>query len=89
MRIKAADIGAQIFHNKYIKFSDPLDPIHSDISISPGAKLINSDPELLALYSNRRQISLTVLNNYILSMKKVYSSAINLLTLIKQEYRLE
>ena len=89
LRIKAADIQMQIFHNKYIKLSDPTDPIRSDISISPDAKLINNDPELLALYSNRRQLLLNVLSNYIRAMKYVNSKAIRLVTFIKKEYHLE
>jgi len=89
LRTKAADVLAQIFHNKYVKLVDPLNPIPSDISVSPEAKLINSDPELLALYSNRRQFTLTVLNNYIRNMKNVKSKAINLATFIRKEYHLE
>ena len=50
IRGKAVDIQVQIFHNKYIKLSDPLHPVSSDISVLPGAKLINNNPELLALY---------------------------------------
>jgi len=89
LRIKAADIQVQIIHNKYITLSDPLHPVPSDIVVSPGAKLINSDPELLALYSNRRQFALLVLNNYILNMKHAYSKAIRLVSFIKKEYYLE
>ena len=89
LRTKAADIQAQIFHNKYIELSDPTDPIRSDISISPDAKLINNDPELLALYSNRRQLLLNVLSNYLRAMKYVNSKAIRLVTFIKKEYHLE
>jgi phage gp46-like protein len=89
LRSKAVDIQAQIFYNKYIKLSDTLDPIHSDILISPGAKLIDNDPELLALYSNRRQFTLTVLTNYIRGMKYVKSKAINLVTFIRKGYHIE
>jgi hypothetical protein len=89
LRSKAVDIQAQIFHNKYIKLSDPLHPVSSDISVSPGAKLINNDPELLALYSNRRQFTLLVLNNYLLGMKYANSKAIRLITFIREEYHLE
>ena len=89
LRTKAADIQAQIFHNKYIQLSDPLSPVSSNISVLPGAKLINSDPELLALYSNRRQFTLNVLNNYILGMKYAISKAIRLVTFIRKEYHLE
>jgi len=89
LRSKAVDIQAQIIHNKYIKILDPLDPIHSDILISPGAKLINNDPELLALYSNRRQFSLIILNNYVLNMQHAYSKAMRLVTFITKEYHLE
>jgi hypothetical protein len=89
MRMKAIDIGAQIFHNKYIKYSDPNNPTRSDISILPGAKLINDDPALLALYSNRCQRVLTVLNNYILNMEETKNEATNLVGLIKKEYHME
>ena len=89
LRSKAVDIQAQIFHNKYIKLSDPLHPVSSDISVSPGAKLINNDPALLALYSNRRQFTLLVLNNYLLGMKYANSKAIRLITFIREEYHLE
>ena len=89
MRIKASDISAQIFHNKYIKLPDPRHPIGSDIFILPGAKLINDDPQLLALYANRRQVALTVLNNYINSMESTKTDAINLIALIKKEYHLK
>ena len=89
LRSKAVDIQAQIFHNKYIQLSDPLHPVSSDISISPGAKLINSDPELLALYSNRRQFTLLVLNNYILGIKYANSKAVRLITFIRKEYHLD
>jgi len=89
LRIKAADIQMQIFHNKYITLSDPLHPVPSDILVSSEAKLINRDPELLALYSNRRQFALLVLNNYILNMKHAYSKAIRLVSFIKKEYHLE
>ena len=89
IRGKAVDIQVQIFHNKYIKLSDPLHPVSSDISVLPGAKLINNNPELLALYSNRRQYTLNVLNNYILGMNHANSKAIRLVTFIKKEYHLE
>jgi hypothetical protein len=89
MRIKAGDISAEIFHNKYIKLSDPHHPISSDIFILPGAKLINDDPKLLALYANRRQLALTVLNNYMNSMLSAKTDATNLIALIKKEYHLK
>ncbi len=89
LRSKAVDIQAQIFHNKYIQLSDPLRPVSSDISVSPDAKLISNDPELLALYSNRRQYTLLVLNNYMLGMQYANSKAIRLITFIRKEYHLE
>jgi len=89
MRIKAGDISAQIFHNKYIRLSDPQHPIRSDIFILPDAKLINDDPQLLALYANRRQFALTVLNNYINGMEYTKTDATNLIELIKEKYHLE
>jgi len=89
LRLKAGDISAQIFHNRYIKFSDPRHPIGSDISILPGAKLINDDPKLLALYANRRQFILTVLNNYINTMGDTKTDATSLIALIKKEYHLK
>jgi len=89
MRLKANDVNVQIFHNKYIKLSDPHHPGSSDITILPGAKLINDDPALLALYSNRCQRVLTVLNNYILNMDETKAEATNLVGLIKKEYHLK
>jgi len=89
LRLKAGDISAQIFHNKYIKLSDPHHPIGSVISILPDAKLISDDPKLLALYSNRRQVALTVLNNYINEMEDAKTAATNLIALIKKEYHLK
>jgi hypothetical protein len=89
LRSKAVDIQVQIFHNKYIKLSDPLNPVSSGISVLPGAKFINNNPELLALYSNRRQYTLNVLNNYMLGMKHANSKAIRLVTFIKKAYYLE
>ena len=89
MRMKAIDVSAQIFHNKYIKYSNPNRPGRSDISILPGAKLINDDPSLLALYSNRRQLYLNVLNNYIGNMEEARTQAVSLMKLIKKEYHLK
>ncbi len=88
-RMKAIDIGAQIFHNKYIKYSDPQLSTASDISILPGAKLINDDPSLQALYSNRRQLYLNVLNNYLSNMEEIKAEATNLMGLIKKEYHIK
>ena len=88
LRLKAADVSAQIFHNKYIKLSDPHFPFRSDISILPGAKLINDDPALLALYSNRRQNFLTALNNCIVNMESTRAQAVSLIEVIKKEYHI-
>jgi hypothetical protein len=88
MRIKASDVYAQIFNNKYINLSDPQHPNRSDISILPDAKLINDDPQLLALYANRRRFILTVLNNYINEMGDTKTDATNLIALIKKEYHI-
>ncbi len=84
-RMKAIDIGAQIFHNKYTKYSDPRN-ITSDISILPGAKLISDDPALQAQYSNRRQLYLNVLNNYMRTMEFIKEEATTLIELIKKGY---
>ena len=89
MRMKAIDVSVQIFHNKYIQYSDPHNPSRSDISILPGAKLINDDPALLALYSNRRQFALIVLNNYIKNMEFTKTQAVGLIEVIKKKYRLK
>ena len=89
MRMKAIDISAQIFHNKYIQYSDPHHLRNSDISILPGTKLINDDPALLALYSNSRQLYLNVLNNCNVNMEEAKTEAVSLIEVIKKEYRLK
>ena len=85
LRLRATDVSVQIFHNKYLKYSDPHNP-RSDISIIPGAKLITNDPALLALYSNRRQNTLTVLNNYMRNMETIKAQATSLIAIIKTAY---
>jgi hypothetical protein len=89
MRIKAGDIGVQLFHNKYYQFSNPLQPVGSGIILLPGAKLIDDNPKLLAMYSNRRQSILTVLSNYIFVMRMTKHKATNLVALINKEYHLK
>jgi len=62
------------------------EPLESEFSILPGAKLINDDPKLLAEYANRRLSILFVLNNYIVYMKHARAMAQDLIKLIRKEY---
>ena len=89
IRMKATDVSARLFHNKYIIYADPYNLSQPAISILPGAKLITKDPELLAFYSNWRQNALITLNNYITNMKEIKNSAVSLIALIKKEYHLK
>lgn len=89
IRGKAGDLNMELFHNKFIQYSDKQNPLQSDVTILPGAKLINDDPKLLAEYANRRNSSMFVLNNYIVSMIEAKATAERLITLIKKEYHLE
>lgn len=89
IRGHAGDLNMQLFYNKFIQYSDKQNPLQSDVTILPGAKLINDDPKLLAEYANRRNSSMFVLNNYIVSMIEAKAMAQRLITLIKNEYHLE
>src|SRR5574338_275905 len=89
LRGKAGDLSVQLFNDKYEQFRNIRDPIRSDFSILPGAKLVNDDPKLLAEYANRRRSTLFVLNNYIVYMNHAREAAGNLIKLIKQEYHFQ
>ncbi len=86
IRDNASAIRVKFFNNKYIKFSNMDDPIHSGVSILPGATLINDDPKLMAEYANWQQTALVVLNNYIRTMNTAKRKATNLISFIRKEY---
>lgn len=81
-----SEVSVKLFNSKYEKFSDINNPLESEISILPDAKLINDDPKLMAEYSNRYQHVIIVLNNYIKYMSLAKNQAMNLIVLIKKEY---
>ncbi len=89
LRGNASETADQLFDNRYVRFSDPLHPLHSEVTVLPNAKLISEDKALLALYSNRRTGVWIVLNNYISSMEEAQEAAIHLIDLIRKEYHLE
>jgi len=86
---KAGDISMKLFYTKYYHYTNRQDPLNSQVTVLPGAKLINNDPALLAEYANRRQSGLFILNNYIVNLQKSNIEAANLLQLIRKEYHFE
>jgi hypothetical protein len=89
MRLKASDVSAKLFNNRYLHYSDPDHPLSSDIIILPAATLITDDPKLLAEYANRRFTSMIVLTTYINTLIVARLDANNLIQLIRKEYHLK
>src|SRR5689334_20704612 len=65
---KASDISVQMIRYKYFGWRNPANPFAA--SISKDAKLINSDPKLVAQLSNHCSIRLVVLYNYLVNIKE-------------------
>jgi len=86
---KIADIGVQLFNNKYYGKHDPTNLFNFANSINPLAQLLINDPRLLAQYANRKFNRLGVLYNYINHLKGAKAAATRLIGLIKKEYHLK
>jgi len=81
---KAADVGVQIFNNKYYGQPDPANRFM--ITVDSSATLANSDPTLLIQFSNRKRILGNILFIYESNMSETKLQAANLISLINNEY---
>jgi hypothetical protein len=80
------DISVRLLHNKYyIRENKPIAPV----AIRPGAQLINSDPALIAEFSNRSFSRRTILVNYIGKLTTAKQSASQLISQIRKDYRIK
>jgi hypothetical protein len=86
---KITDVGIHIFHNKYFIKRDPASRLGFGVMVSPGAKLLTTDNNLLAQMSNRLSGRRNVLNNYLFNLQEARYLAIRLISLIQKEYHLE
>jgi hypothetical protein len=82
-----AEVSSRIFYNSYFIFSeDPLDPVRG---IKPGAKFIYDDQKLIAEYINRIATKALRTRIYLTELEDGFKSAISLMQIIKEEYRLK
>jgi|KBSSwiS6_1023812.scaffolds.fasta_scaffold00981_8 hypothetical protein len=84
---KAGDISVQMIRYKYFGRANSANPFAA--SLSKDAKLINSDPKLIAQLSNHCRTRLVVLYNYIINIKETKAMALRLVDLLKKEYHLK
>ena len=83
---KSADISARMISNKYFQKQNPSNPFA--FSIRSDAKLINSDPKLVAELSNYVNSRLTILYIYLFNIRETKAIAIRLIDMLKKEYHL-
>jgi len=87
LQSKATDLTVQVINNKYYESPDASKPLER--SLKPGAKLITSDPKLIAQLSNRESNRRVVLYNYLRHLRITHEMAVRLIELIKKEYHFE
>ena len=83
---KASDIGVQIFSNKYFEKRRSSNPFAR--SVMENARLVNSDPKLIVQLSNYSNSRLLVLYIYLINIRDTKEMALQLVNLVKKEYRL-
>jgi hypothetical protein len=84
---ESSDIAVKIINNKYFEKRNPSNPL-SPVSISSNARFINSDPKMMAEFSNRANARLRILYIYLLNLRETKESVLRLIPLIKKEYHL-
>jgi hypothetical protein len=89
IQITGTEIRDQIFHTKYFTKKNPANPFGSLTTIIGDPKLITSNPELIAQFSNKSYSRLAVLYNYLYSLRVTEAAGKRLIDLIKKEYRFE
>ena len=86
LQMQAAEIRDRLFYNKYSTKKNPDAPFNYKPVISGDAKLITTNPDLIAEYSNRCNNRLSVLYNYLYSIRRTKQSAEGLIEFINREY---
>ena len=87
IQAKATDLSLQLMSYKYIEPADPANPFV--LSIRKDAKLINSDPKLVAQLANLVSLRLRLLYNYLFNIRLTRETALKLVDMIKGEYHLK
>jgi hypothetical protein len=85
---ESSDVAVKIINNKYFEKRNPSNPF-SLVSISSNARFINSDPKIMAEFSNRANSRLRILYIYLLNLRETKEMVLRLIPLIKKEYHLE
>ena len=84
---KASDLAIQLLSYKYYERANPANPFAW--SIRKDAKLINSDPKLIAQLANLVSLRLRLLYNYLFNINLTRETALKLVDMIKKEYHLK
>ena len=85
---KATDLSIQLMSYKYYEPANPADPFGL-LSIRKDAKLINSDPKLIAQLANLVRLRLRLLYNYLFNINLTRETVLKLVDMIKSEYHLK
>ena len=83
-----SNVAARLFHNKYY-IREVTTSVAPATGIKDGATLINSDPALMAEYSNRTYSRIVVTNNYVNLSSFMKEQAIRLMDQVRKEYKVK
>jgi len=84
---KASDLSMQLLNLKYYEPADPASPFAW--GIRKDAKLMNSDPKLIAQSANLISVRLRLLYIYLFNINLTRETALKLVDMIKKEYHLK